>query len=322
MTSSSLRRSRAISLGLAALCLAMLSSPSSAQSLDEVCQIRRGDTWFAIAGQVTQGGDRIQAELCRGTRRPVGALLYTYDARGIGGRTVGVLNGVYRIVEDDWPDVVAVRVSTDAFASLHGARLGNVLTVGSDESSGVQVTSRPDSASVTWQGNLLGYTPLDTELAPGVYTLRIAKRGHEPQEFEVNLTRPILYSTEVVLAQVASAYTVFNSGRVAYFRDGDYAHAAEQWSLASIRKGDGSLLEKQLRDLPVYLEAASLMRDLAQRLPSGVNAADVASLLHGVIRDDDAGNRDGAQVQLDKLLVLVPNDPALDALHAKLRRTQ
>jgi hypothetical protein len=99
---------------------------------------------------------------------------------------VGRLTGTYVVLRPDTLTLVVAPV--DRNAPPPDARVGQRVQVNLATRPGqVEVRTAPSGARVSWNGELLGQTPLTAELAPGDYTflLRIPDYDLVPLDFTI-----------------------------------------------------------------------------------------------------------------------------------------
>ena len=167
-------------------------------------------------GVVTVVGDIIEVDLVGAAEAPIGERLYTFKAVDIGGREIGVLTGVYRVIRDDWPVIRAI-VDPDADADLPGASREDRVSLSAEaDASELVIQSDPGDARMTWDGHLLGATGDTLTIAPGTYAFSLEKSGFEATSFDVEVPVGRITSESVALGQSAGGSELYTSAKAQF----------------------------------------------------------------------------------------------------------
>ena len=167
-------------------------------------------------GVVTVVGEIIEVDLEGAAEAPIGERLYTFRTVDIGGREVGVLTGVYRVIRDDWPVIRAIQ-DPDASVDLPGAsRDDRVSLSGDQDASELVIQSDPEGARMTWDEHLLGMTGDTLTIAPGTYGFSLEKSGFEPTSFEVDVPVGRITSESVSLGQTAGGSELYTAAQAQF----------------------------------------------------------------------------------------------------------
>ena len=181
-----------------------------------LCAAAHAQVALPTQGVVTLVGETIEVDLEGAAEAPIGERLLTFRTVDIGGREVGVLTGVYRVVRDEWPVVRAI-VDPDADVSLPGAsRDDRVSLSGEQEASELVIQSDPEDARMTWDGHLLGATGDTLTIAPGTYGFTLEKSGFEPTSFDVEVPVGRITSESVALGKSAGGTELYDSAKAQF----------------------------------------------------------------------------------------------------------
>lgn len=259
-------------------------------------------------GTVTQVGAVIEVDLEGAAEAPIGSRLLTMRTVDIGGREVGVLTGVYRVIRDEWPVVRAVP-DTDAEADLPGASRGDRASLDSDgEASELVITSEPADARLLWDGELLGTTGDTLTIAPGTYAFSVEKSGFEPTSFEVDVPEGRIRTESVALGRTAGGSELLASAK-AQFAACDFTRARDLSSeaisagLSGSDQADAFALYEAMRR---FAPAA----DRARRMGADESAVcDAGSAIHLFVKGEAAADETTMRLACEDMRRALPDDP-------------
>lgn len=259
-------------------------------------------------GTVTVVGDVIEVDLEGAAEAPIGSRLLTMRTVAVGGREVGLLTGVYRVVRDDWPIVRAIP-DPDAEPGLPGANRGDRASLDSEgDASELVITSEPADARLLWDGQFLASTGDTLTIAPGTYSFSVEKSGFEPTAFEVEVPVGRIRSESVALGQTAGGSEILNSAR-AQFAACDFARARD---LASEAISVGLSGDDQTDAFALFeaMRRFAPAADRARRMGADATAVcDAGSAMHLFVKSQAAQDETGMRLACEDMRDALPDDP-------------
>ena len=259
-------------------------------------------------GTVTLVGDQIEVDLEGAAEAALGARLLTMRTVDVGGREVGVLTGVYRVVRVEWPTIRAIP-DPDADTGLPGAGRGDRAALEtSGDPSELSIVSEPAGARIFWDGHLLGATGDTLTIAPGAYTFTFEKSDFEPTTFEFEVPVGQIRQESVSLDQAAGGGELYQSAQ-AKFGQCDFARARDLTSEA-ISSGLSGDLQNEAFVLYEAMRQAAPMAERARAQGASESAVcDAGSALHLYIKGEAAGDRTVIDLACADMKRALPDDP-------------
>ena len=259
-------------------------------------------------GTVTLVGEQIEVDLDGAAEAAIGARVLTTRTVDIGGREVGVLTGVYRVIRVTWP---TLRESPDPDASggLPGANRGDRVTLETPgDASELVIVSDPADARISWNGQLLGTTGDTLTLAPGPYTFTFERADYEPTTFDFEVPVGQIRQESVSLDQAAGGDVLFNSAK-AKFSTCDFARARDLASealsagLSGADQDDAFILFEAMRQIAPVAERARAQRAKEE------DVCAAGSALHLFVKAEASGDGVTRNLACDDLRRALPDDP-------------
>ncbi len=259
-------------------------------------------------GTVTLVGEQIEVDLDGAAEAAIGARVLTTRIVDIGGREVGVLTGVYRVVRVDWPRLRAT-LDPGARGSFPGAGRGDRVALETPgDASEVVIVSDPADARIFWNGHLIGATGDTLTLAPGPYTFTFERADYEPSTFEFEVPVGQIRQETISLDQASGGDVLFASAR-AMFSECDFARSRD---LASEAISAGLAGEDQDAAFALF-EAMRQAAPLAERARAQrADEADVCaagSAIHLFVKAEASGDGVTRNLACDDLRRALPDDP-------------
>lgn len=259
-------------------------------------------------GEVVRLGEQIEVDLQGAADASIGARILTLRPVDVGGREVGVLTGVYRVIRVAWPSVRAVPDAV-ASAGLPGAARGDRAVVETEgEPSELAIVSDPAEARILWDGHLLGMTGDTLTIAPGAYSFMFEKAGYEPMAYDFDVPVGEIRQETVSLSPTVGGDALYQSA-LARFGQCDFAAARD---LASEAISAGLSGDAQTRAFALYeaMRQATPMAERA-RLQGAPEASvcDAGSALHLFVKGQASGDAETQRLACEDLRRALPDDP-------------
>ncbi|OZC03598.1 PEGA domain-containing protein [Rubricoccus marinus] len=259
-------------------------------------------------GTVTLVGEQIEVDLDGAAEAAIGARLLTTRVVDIGGREVGVLTGVYRVVRVEWPRLRAIP-DADASGDLPGADRGDRVALETPgDPSEIIIVSDPADARISWNGHLLGMTGDTLTVAPGPYSFTFERADYEPSTFDFEVPIGQIRQESISLDQAAGGDVLYNSAK-AKFAACDFARARDLASeaisagLSGEEQDEAFILFEAMRQIAPAAERAR-----AQRAKES-DVCDAGSALHLFVKAEAAGDGVTRNLACDDLRRALPDDP-------------
>lgn len=259
-------------------------------------------------GEVIRVGEQIEVDLEGAAEAAIGSRILTMRPVDIGGRQVGVLTGVYRVIRIEWPNIRAV-VDPERAVGLPGASRGDRAALESDgDPSELSITSEPEGARILWDGHLLGMTGDTLTVAPGAYTFAFEKADYEPAEYPFDVPVGQIRRESIVLDQGAGGDLLFESAK-AKFGQCDFA-AALALTTEAVQNGVGGDVLAEAFTMIKAMELAAPMaaRARAQGAPEA-SVCDAGSAFHLWAKGERANDSETQDLACADLRRALPDDP-------------
>ncbi|MEL6616521.1 MAG: PEGA domain-containing protein [Bacteroidota bacterium] len=259
-------------------------------------------------GEVIRVGEQIEVDLEGATEAAIGSRILTMRAVDVGGRQVGVLTGVYRVIRVEWPNVRAV-LDPERADGLPGASRGDRATVESDgDPSELAIASQPEGARILWDGHLLGMTGDTLVVAPGDYTFAFEKSDYEPAEYPFDVPIGQIRGETVSLDQAAGGDLLYESAK-AKFGQCDF-EATRTLTSEAIQNG---LSGEALSDAFAMMRAMELAAPMAARARAQgapeASVCDAGSAFHLWAKGERADDPEMQSLACADLRRALPDDP-------------
>lgn len=259
-------------------------------------------------GTVTRVGDPIEVDLEGAAEAAIGARVLTMRTVDVGGREVGVLTGVYRVIRVEWP-VITASADPEASGGLPGADRGDRAALESPgDPSELAIVSDPAEARILWEGHTLGTTGDTLTIAPGDYTFTFEKSDYEPTTFDFSVPVGQIRQESVSLDQSAGGEALLEAararfGQCEFERARDLASEAITAGLTGALQPDAFALFESMRQAAPVAERARAMGADADAICAA------GSALHLFAKGEAAGNEATMDLACRDLREALPDDP-------------